>query len=121
MGTAVKACRQVGIDISGHRSCDMDDLTEWNKPVKQSIAVICMEKFHMEEVLERTNFKKEQVCLLTEKGRVQDPIGSDAKAYRKMLAFLKPLVEKHLIRLNNEYYRTQLESRSADAMSTEQN
>jgi len=119
--TAVKACRQLGIDISDHRSCDMEDLSEWNKPVKQSFAVICMETFHMEEVIEWTSFKKEQVCTLTENGHVRDPIGDGAKAYRKMLAFLKPLVERHLIRLNNMYYRANLELNSVKATELVQN
>jgi len=117
--TAVKACRQMGIDITNHRSCDINDLDEWNKPIDQSFAVICMETLHLENVLTRLDFKKEHVFTLTADGYVPDPVGDGARAYRKMLAFLKPLVETHLIRLNNMYYRTHMELQNSQA--TEQN
>jgi len=117
--TAVKACRQMGIDIKKHRSCDINDLSEYNKPVDQGLAVICMETWHKESVLNKLDFQEDQVFTLTQDGNVPDPIGDGAKAYRKMLAFLKPLVERHLIRLNNMYYRAHLELNLVNA--TEQN
>lgn len=115
---ALRACHQLGLDISEHRSCDMNDLYKYNKPIEQAFAVICMEQWQRKKVLKYLGPRagktllKEEVFLLADED-IPDPIGDDAKAYRKMLVFLKPLVEKHLRQMNNLYYRLQMKKQIA--------
>lgn len=92
---AVRAADEVGLDLSGHRSAQLDrELVAW------ADLVLCMGESHRWQVADRGG--EDKARLLTDflaeddprRGRpVLDPVGAGPEVYRKTLEVLREAVE----------------------------
>lgn len=101
---AVRAAEEAGLDLTGHRSSQLDrELVEW------ADLVLCMGESHRWQVADRGGEGKAR--LITEflppddprRGRpVLDPVGGEVEVYRETLSTLEEAVEGLLDRLEAE-------------------
>ena len=75
---AVLAAREVGADISRHRSRELT-----SELINDADVIFCMTGSHMDEVLRRWPAAADKVKRLDESGDIVDPIGGDQDVYRK--------------------------------------
>merc|ERR1711879_310863 len=93
--------RQININISKHRSCDMEDCAERGKKVEEAYSIICMEKYHVRKVLKyyrntRTISEANVRLLMPDKSDVPDPICGRLSEYVALRDSLQPLVQNVL-------------------------
>lgn len=99
---AIEVLRREQIDISGHRSKNLQpQLLEW------ADLVLVMEKRHQGEIMERFPQAKEKVHLLSkfangEEKDIIDPIGKPLEVYEGVVLDLKFYLSKVLERIKNE-------------------
>jgi len=96
---SVEICSSYGIDISNHLSTKMKNV---NFDGYDNLKIICMSKWHQEEVLDYFDFNgininEENVILLDVKGgNVRDPCGQSREIYQKAYDIIQPLVVNHI-------------------------
>jgi protein-tyrosine-phosphatase len=98
---AIEACREKGIDISGHQSQPLSKTL-----VMESDWILTMTGKHKEMIVKKMPTLEAKVSLLSEFAGlgmedVEDPVGQPLESYRKTLAQMEVYLQKAFQRLRN--------------------
>jgi protein arginine phosphatase len=93
---ALEACREKGVDISGHASRPLD-----KSLVLDSDLILTMTRKHREMIVRKMPASEPKVFLFSEyagagSGDVEDPVGLPLEAYRAALGQMEEYLEKSL-------------------------
>ena len=88
---ASEAVKQIGADLSKHRSRPLSV-----ELIHQADIIFAMGRSHLQAVLSLVPGAAEKTVTLDPKGDVEDPIGGDASLYNELAIMLKSLIEKRL-------------------------
>jgi len=88
---AVEAVKQMGADLSKHRSRPLSV-----ELIHQADVIFAMQRSHLQAVMALVPGAAEKVVTLDPEGDVEDPIGGDASLYNELAISLKGLIEKRL-------------------------
>jgi len=87
----VEAVREMGADLSRHRSQLLSV-----ELIHQADVIYTMGRAHARAVTSLVRSAADKVMTLDPDGDIEDPIGSDVKVYRRLAEELKTLIEKRL-------------------------
>ncbi len=98
---AVEACREKGIDISGHQSQPLSKTL-----VMESDLILTMTEKHKEMIVKKMPALENKVSLLSEfagsgSEDVEDPVGMPLESYRKTLAQMERYLDKAFEQFRN--------------------
>jgi protein-tyrosine phosphatase len=88
---AVDAVKEIGADLSKHRSRPLSV-----ELIHQADVIFAMGKSHLQAVAALVPTAAEKTAMLDPSGDVEDPIGGDASLYNELAISLKALIEKRL-------------------------
>jgi L-threonylcarbamoyladenylate synthase len=88
---AVVAVKEIGTDLSKHRSRPLSV-----ELIHQADVIFAMARSHIQAVLALVPSAAEKTVTLDPSGDVEDPIGGDASLYNELAVTLKGLIEKRL-------------------------
>jgi L-threonylcarbamoyladenylate synthase len=88
---AVEALREVGVDLSQHRSRPLTV-----ELIHQADAIFTMSRAHAQAVMALVPAATQKVATLDPEGDIDDPIGSDIMVYKDLAGQLRPLIEKRV-------------------------
>lgn len=104
----IKAAAREGLDLTKHRTCDKEDLVEYDKHVERAYAIFCMEQWQREEILKEvapdySNLNDQNVRMLVEGFDVEDPVGDGIDHYHNLCRWFFPIIKGLLNRLADQY------------------
>ena len=88
---AVEALREIGVDLSQHRSRPLTV-----ELIHQADAIFTMSRAHAQAVMALVPAAAQKVATLDPDGDIEDPIGSDIGVYKQLAGELRPLIEKRV-------------------------
>jgi L-threonylcarbamoyladenylate synthase len=88
---AQEAVRQMGADLSHHRSRPLTV-----ELIHQADVIFTMSRNHAQQVMSLVPAAGEKVSTLDPTGDIEDPIGGDIKLYKDLAGQLRTLIEKRL-------------------------
>ena len=97
---AVEALREIGIDLSQHRSRPLTV-----ELIHQADAIFTMGRAHAQAVMALVPAAAQKVATLDPDGDIDDPIGSDISVYKQLAGELRPLIEKRVGEVTRDVVR----------------
>lgn len=88
---AVDAIKQIGADLSKHRSRPLSV-----ELIHQADVIFAMQRSHLQAVISLVPAAAEKTVTLDPSADVEDPIGGDASLYNELAIMLKSLIERRL-------------------------
>lgn len=88
---AIEAVKEIGADLSKHRSRPLSV-----ELIHQADVIFAMSRSHLQAVTSLVPAANDKAFTLDPSGDVEDPIGGDASLYNELAASLKDLIEKRL-------------------------
>jgi L-threonylcarbamoyladenylate synthase len=88
---AVEAVRELGADLSRHRSRTLSV-----ELIHQADLVLTMGQSHARAVQALVPSAAEKILLLSPEGDIEDPIGSDVGVYKELAGKMGPMIEQRL-------------------------
>jgi protein-tyrosine phosphatase len=88
---AVEALREMGADLTRHRSRSLTV-----ELIHQADVIFTMSQSHQQAVLSLVPSARDKVMLLDPHGDIEDPIGGDVALYQSLAGVLRDLIERRL-------------------------
>ena len=93
---AAQAMDAMGVDLSRHRSRQLS-----RELIDEADLVLCMTEMHVMQARETAPESADKICRLDSEGDVADPVGGDARLYRRtaerLLRILTDLLDKGIL------------------------
>lgn len=87
--TALEVARQMGLDLSTHRSRPLSP-----ELIRQADLIYCMSRFHRQAVLDMVPEAADRTFLLDDQADLDDPVGGDLAEYQACAQRIRAALEK---------------------------